>query len=212
MVTGFKQENTHGAAIRSFAGRLSDRQNVPPEKASAAAEEVAAGIELANRVAGVDLIVVARGGGSLEDLWAFNEEVVARAIVASRAPVVSAVGHAVDGTTAHPAADSRALTPSKAGGRSAPGAGSPGPRSAAAGDAPRSGRAGADAAPEGARRSAPGTAAARHRERGAHQPGHAGRGTGEPPRRRPHAPARARWWRARRHRCSSARTARSDDG
>jgi exodeoxyribonuclease VII large subunit len=85
-----------------------------------AAEEVAAGIALANRVAGVDLVIVTRGGGSLEDLWAFNEEVVARAIVASRVPVVSAVGHEVDVTIADHAADFRALTPSEAGERVVP--------------------------------------------------------------------------------------------
>jgi exodeoxyribonuclease VII large subunit len=80
-----------------------------------AAEEIAAGIALANRLAGADLIVLARGGGSLEDLWAFNEEIVARAIVGSRLPVVSAIGHEVDLTIADLAADHRALTPSEAG-------------------------------------------------------------------------------------------------
>ncbi len=85
-----------------------------------AAEEVAAAIELANRVNGVDLVIVTRGGGSLEDLWAFNEEVVARAIVASRVPVVSAVGHEVDVTIADHVADFRALTPSEAGERCVP--------------------------------------------------------------------------------------------
>jgi len=85
-----------------------------------AAAEVSAAIELANRVSGVDLVIVTRGGGSLEDLWAFNEEVVARAIVASRVPVVSAVGHEVDVTIADHAADFRALTPSEAGERCVP--------------------------------------------------------------------------------------------
>jgi exodeoxyribonuclease VII large subunit len=80
-----------------------------------AAAEVAAALALANRVAGADLIIVARGGGSLEDLWTFNEEVVARAIVASRLPVVTAIGHEVDLTIADLAADRRALTPSEAG-------------------------------------------------------------------------------------------------
>jgi exodeoxyribonuclease VII large subunit len=79
-----------------------------------AAEEIAAAIRRFNRYAGVDLLIVGRGGGSLEDLWAFNEEIVVRAIATSRIPVVSAVGHEVDWTLADLAADVRAATPSNA--------------------------------------------------------------------------------------------------
>ena len=68
----------------------------------------------------VDLIIVARGGGSMEDLWTFNEEIVVRAIAGSRLPVVSAVGHEIDVTLADLAADRRALTPSEAGEVSVP--------------------------------------------------------------------------------------------
>ncbi len=116
-----------GAAVRDFLQVVGRRWSaseiliVPARvQGQGAAAEVAAGIELANRIAGVDLVIVTRGGGSLEDLWAFNEEVVARAIVASRVPVVSAVGHEVDVTIADHAADFRALTPSEAGERCVP--------------------------------------------------------------------------------------------
>jgi exodeoxyribonuclease VII large subunit len=79
-----------------------------------AAQEIAQGIEYFNRKAPVDVMMVARGGGSMEDLWAFNEEVVARAIAASRIPVISAVGHETDFTIADFVADLRAPTPSAA--------------------------------------------------------------------------------------------------
>ncbi len=79
-----------------------------------AAEEIARGLGDLNALGDVDVIIVGRGGGSLEDLWAFNEETVARAIVASKAPVISAVGHEVDFTIADFVADLRAPTPSAA--------------------------------------------------------------------------------------------------
>src|SRR5439155_18982316 len=85
-----------------------------------AAEEVSAAIDLLNRLAGVDVIVVGRGGGSTEGLSALNAECVADAIYRSRIPVVSAVGHEIDLTIADLVADCRALTPSEAAERIAP--------------------------------------------------------------------------------------------
>ncbi len=79
-----------------------------------AAEEIARGIEALNQRKDIEVIIVGRGGGSPEDLWAFNEEVVARAIFASHIPVVSAVGHEIDFTIADFVADLRAPTPSAA--------------------------------------------------------------------------------------------------
>jgi len=79
-----------------------------------AAEEIAQGLRDLNALGGVDVIIVGRGGGSLEDLWAFNEEIVARAIAGSKVPVVSAIGHEVDFTIADFVADLRAPTPSAA--------------------------------------------------------------------------------------------------
>jgi exodeoxyribonuclease VII large subunit len=79
-----------------------------------AASEIAEAIRDFNRYRDIDVMIVGRGGGSLEDLWAFNEETVARAIFASRIPVVSAVGHELDFTIADFVADLRAPTPSAA--------------------------------------------------------------------------------------------------
>jgi exodeoxyribonuclease VII large subunit len=79
-----------------------------------AAEEIAHAIGALNRLGGFDVMITGRGGGSLEDLWAFNEEVVARAIFASRVPVISAVGHEIDTTISDLVADVRARTPSEA--------------------------------------------------------------------------------------------------
>ena len=79
-----------------------------------AAEEIADAVEAFNRSGRPDVLIVGRGGGSLEDLWPFNEEIVARAIYASRIPVVSAVGHEIDFSIADFVADLRAPTPSAA--------------------------------------------------------------------------------------------------
>ena len=81
---------------------------------SGAAESVVNSIKLLNKIEGMDVIIVGRGGGSIEDLWAFNEEIVARAIFNSKVPIISGVGHEVDFTIADYVADLRAPTPSVA--------------------------------------------------------------------------------------------------
>ena len=80
-----------------------------------AAQEIAEAITGLNSDSDIDVIIAGRGGGSMEDLWAFNEEVVARSIYSSRIPIISAVGHEIDITIADLVADKRALTPSEAG-------------------------------------------------------------------------------------------------
>jgi len=85
-----------------------------------AGEEIAHAIACFNRWRNVDVLIVGRGGGSLEDLWAFNEECVARAIFQSDIPVISAVGHEIDVTISDLVADVRSLTPTAAGERVVP--------------------------------------------------------------------------------------------
>ena len=110
-----------GAAIRDVLNVLGRRFPlahviVAPSlvQGEEAPPQIVAAIEALNAYANVDAIIVARGGGSLEELWAFNDERVARAIFASRAPVVSGVGHETDFTIADLVADVRAPTPSAA--------------------------------------------------------------------------------------------------
>jgi exodeoxyribonuclease VII large subunit len=110
-----------GAAVRDIITVLRRRCPALPVivyptsvQGEGAAAEIAAAIATANRRAECDVLIVGRGGGSLEDLWSFNEEIVARAIHDSTIPVVSAVGHEVDFTIADMVADLRAATPSAA--------------------------------------------------------------------------------------------------
>ncbi len=111
-----------GAAIRDIINVINRRFArveilICPVKVQGegAAQEIARAISDLNTIPGIDVMIVGRGGGSLEDLWAFNEEVVARSIFASRIPVVSAVGHEIDVTISDLVADKRALTPTEAG-------------------------------------------------------------------------------------------------
>jgi len=111
-----------GAAIRDIEGVISRRFPAvrillfpATVQGRGAAREIAESIEEINQDGTADIIIVGRGGGSPEDLWAFNEEIVARAIFASRIPVVSAVGHEIDMTISDLVADLRAPTPSAAG-------------------------------------------------------------------------------------------------
>lgn len=110
-----------GAAVRDILNVIRRRNpkvsvliNPVKVQGEGSAEEIATAIEEMNRLEDVDVLIVGRGGGSIEDLWAFNEEVVARAIAASKIPVVSAVGHEIDFTIADFVADLRAPTPSAA--------------------------------------------------------------------------------------------------
>ena len=113
--------SSNGAAIRDFLNIVNRRFSglniriYPCQvQGAGAAETIARGVEFFNRADNVDVIVVTRGGGSMEDLWCFNEERVARAVAASKIPVISAVGHEIDTTICDFAADLRVPTPSAA--------------------------------------------------------------------------------------------------
>ena len=119
-VIGVLTSNT-GAVIRDIIN-VSTRRNPNvyirlypvPVQGQGAAEKIAKAIEVMNKNKLADVLIIARGGGSLEDLWPFNEEIVARAIYNSELPVISAVGHETDFTIADFASDLRAPTPSAA--------------------------------------------------------------------------------------------------
>ena len=110
-----------GAAIRDILNIVRRRFSnieiiINPVKVQGegAKDEIARAIRQFNELDNIDVMIVTRGGGSLEDLWPFNEEVVARAIYESRIPIISAVGHEIDYTISDFAADFRAPTPSAA--------------------------------------------------------------------------------------------------
>ncbi|WKZ57285.1 MAG: exodeoxyribonuclease VII large subunit [Bdellovibrionota bacterium] len=113
--------SAEGAVVHDIETRIRARMPHLPRylvdvrvQGQGAAEEIARALQLLSRAGLVDVIIVGRGGGSLEDLWAFNEEVVVRAIFGAAVPVVSAVGHETDVTLADFAADVRAPTPTAA--------------------------------------------------------------------------------------------------
>lgn len=118
---GIVTSNT-GAAVRDIIKIIESRTSLTDMivfpvlvQGSEAAADIAATIDMINRdFDDIDTLIVGRGGGSMEDLWAFNEEIVARAIYRSRIPVISAVGHEIDFTIADFVADRRAETPTAA--------------------------------------------------------------------------------------------------
>jgi len=108
-----------GAAIRDILNILDRRYPnahivIAPTRVQGASTEIVRALKNLERVSGIDVMIVARGGGSIEDLWAFNEEAVARAVADATVPVVSAVGHETDVTICDFVADVRAPTPSAA--------------------------------------------------------------------------------------------------
>lgn len=113
--------SVRGAAVRDIVRTILNRW--PADilvfdtlvQGDGAAAGIARGIETLNRVADLDVIIVGRGGGSMEDLWAFNEEIAVRAVAASTKPIISAVGHEIDHVLTDDAADARAATPTAAG-------------------------------------------------------------------------------------------------
>lgn len=112
--------SVRGAAVRDIVRTILNRW--PADilvfdtlvQGDGAAAGIARGIEVLNRVPDVEVIIVGRGGGSMEDLWAFNEEAAVRAVAASKVPIISAVGHEIDHVLTDDAADARAATPTAA--------------------------------------------------------------------------------------------------
>lgn len=110
-----------GAAVRDIIN-VSTRRNKNVElliypalvQGINASEDIARGISILNTIEDIDVIIVARGGGSIEELWAFNEEKVARAIASSKKPIVTGIGHETDFTISDFVSDKRAATPSQA--------------------------------------------------------------------------------------------------
>ncbi len=110
-----------GAAVRDIIITLQRRHPSVPVllfpvlvQGAGSASAIVRAIEMMNQMAEVDVLIIGRGGGSLEELWAFNEEAVARSIAASKIPIISAVGHETDFTIADFVADLRAATPTAA--------------------------------------------------------------------------------------------------
>ncbi|MGI9338146.1 MAG: exodeoxyribonuclease VII large subunit [Gammaproteobacteria bacterium] len=116
-----------GAAVRdvfvTLAKRLPSAKVVlypAPAQGADAAEKIAAALDMANKRGDVDVLIVCRGGGGIEDLWAYNEEAVVSAIVRSKLPVITGIGHEIDETLADYAADIRAATPTAAAAKAVP--------------------------------------------------------------------------------------------